>query len=222
MNKKFLLLLLSPLLINWGGFAPTNWGMNENQPSFDDVPFTTTGNMYWYAYNGGVNQDNWDYTAFAIASLDKELDFMRFIHTTSDPPVFSDGATVAISFKPLTDPVPVECTDNIDGGCTLATTQCLSSIRSGIYDYCTFYRIIVHTGRVYADAIVDGEDPNDIFFNVVRHEFVHALGFDHSDGGPMSKGSNPLTQCQKDKLQVFQMSESQAVWQYIKPASCPD
>lgn len=197
------------------------WGTEDG--TTDIIP-ASAKRFYWYVYHGGAGDEElWDQVSVAVASLDAELPTLRFIHET-DPTarattLASTGdVLVSISLRARDEAVPPDCAG---GGCTLATTQCLSKATAPgcPYDLGLQYRVTIYTSRIIATAD-PGEDVMARLRGVVRHELTHVLGFRHGTGGPMSNGANPLTPCQKATLAMY-VSNPNGDGTWTK-AVCPD
>jgi hypothetical protein len=207
--KFFLALLTLSVTAGAGGTIPsagygTTYGGYTYLPKSDDE-------ITWSAYGAPLTDPVLrDVVAFATASVDRETQGFRLLHDAH--PELSD---YHVYFSFVGGAPNAKCLDDVPGGCTLGDFTCLQWQVEGAYRMCTQGKI-----RIYAANIATGGDLVERLPNVIRHEWAHALGFDHGDGGPMENGGNEFTACQLAQMRDFDYDAASQEWVVAVPMEC--
>lgn len=218
---KTLLTLLGILLgtllthaAHGGGAVPQGMGLYQDGRSVDTVPAHDEV-IRWYSY--GSTQTEWakDELAFAIASVDLETRAFRLLYGADAP---TPASIIAFSFKP--NPTDDECLDDVQGNCTVARTECVTSVKDGSFRFCSVYRVSVYPNNIKVKAAVLGIPWEARLYSILRHELGHVLGLTHDGQGPMTNGELPFTACQLAKWDAFFIDPSMPSWLFPAVAEC--
>lgn len=205
MNKKLTATLLgiSLLTLAAGGAKTASFGNGTYLPKSDDV-------ITYSMYGGGLKHEYRDIVMLATATLDAETNGFRLLHDFHPDLIEHHVFFSFVAGEP--DP---KCLDNVDGGCVLAHNQCLVWEQAGSYRICSQNRI-----RVYVANIAVGGLVVDRLHSIIRHEWVHVLGYEDGVGGPTSNGANKFTECQVAELRDYSVDLVATEWTVVVPEEC--
>lgn len=202
-RKLITLFFVSSLTLGAGGTKTESFGNSKYLPKSDGI-------ITWSAYGSPLTEGSRDILQLATASLDAETPSFRLVHDLH--PELSEHH-VFFSFVGG-DPDP-RCLDDISGGCVLAQNQCLVWEKVGAYRLCSQNRIRVFTANIAVKAPLE-----DRLHNIIRHEWVHVLGYEDGVGGPTSNGANNFTSCQLAELREYSVDAVLDGWQIVSPTEC--
>jgi hypothetical protein len=201
--KIFLFLSTLSLSVGAGGTVATGYSNGVYLPKSDDV-------ITWSAYGGSLTPVLRDVVALATATVDAETLAFRLLHEmhpeTSEQHVY-------FSFKP--GPPDPQCLDDVPGGCQLGLHQCFDWDVDGPYRLCKQSRIFIYTSNIET-----GGPLAERLHNIIRHEWVHVLGFRDGVGGPTSNGGNPFTPCQLAQMSLYASDPAAEGWTVTTPMEC--
>lgn len=207
--KIFLFLLTLSVTAGAGGTIPYA-GYGVTYSGYTYLP-KSDDEVTWSAYGAPLTDPVLrDVVTLATASVDRETQGFRLLHELH--PELSD---YHVFFSFVGGEPDAGCLDNVPGGCTLGKFTCMQWQVEGVYRVCTQGRI-----RIYAANIATGGDLTERLYNIVRHEWTHALGFDDGEGGPASNGANSFTACQLAQLRDFDYDAVSQEWVVAVPPEC--
>jgi hypothetical protein len=186
-TKFFLFFLTLSAIAGAGGTVPATYGNGIYLPKSD-------GLITWSAYGGALTPELYDVLVVATASLDAETLGFRLAQD-SHPELSMQH--VFFSFVGG-DPYP-ECLDDVPGGCTLGLHHCLLWDVEGPYRLCKQNRVRLFMANIAATK----DDVPAWLHDIVRHEWVHVLGYEDGVGGPANGGHNKFTPCQVAQLSAY-------------------
>lgn len=201
-----------------GGVIPQGLGMYDDGRSINLVP-ASSSMIRWRSY-GSLTPENRDTIMWAVASVDVETQEFALLWADAGE---ADAGQVELFFSGKSDPLWPECSDATAGGCTYASTTCLTKTRQGSFELCSAYRV-----NLYMENIVFGAQKRNIpvhqfLTSIVRHETGHVLGLSHFDPGPMTSNHfmEPFSPCQHALWMMFHIDPAVTTWSYPPPpASC--
>jgi hypothetical protein len=156
-----------------------------------------------------------DIVALATATIDAETDGFRLLHE-----FHPETRAQHVYFSFLGGEADPRCSDDTSGGCVLGRNQCLAYIQDGPYKLCTKGKISIHVSNIQASALKQEQDFNEKLHSVVRHEWVHSLGFADGVGGPSSNGMNKFTECQLAQMRTFEYDSNVVGWTVVNLMEC--
>lgn len=202
-NKITAAFTLLTLTLGAGGTVVTDYGNGVILPKSDDV-------ITWSAYGSPLTLELRDQLALATASVDVETTGFRLLHE-----LHPELSTQHVFFSFDGSGPDPRCLDNTPGGCTLAVHECLVWERAAPYRLCSQNRI-----KVYTANIATGGPVEERLYNIIRHEWSHALGYEDGQGGPSNVGSQPFTPCQLKQLSDYDVDLNAGSWVVTSPPEC--
>lgn len=203
-----LLFLTFCLNVSAGGTVAAGWHNGGYLPKSD-------GLITWSAYGGALTDQMRDILASATLSVDLETE--RFWMSADSHPELS---LHHVFFSFIGGEPNPKCLDDKPGGCTLGTNECLVWQRSGPYRLCSQNRIRIYISNIQASVSQSGGNFEDKLFRVLRHEWVHPLGFPDGVGGPTSNGASEFTECQLAQMLVYSEDPSIDEWTVVTLEEC--
>lgn len=206
-----------------GGVVPIGYGAADDGRTVQLVP--SHSSLVRWTYYGNFDAQMKDEIMRAVASVDYETLEWRLLY--GDLPGGVNPNYVQVWFSGKSNPTSPECMDETPGGCVFAETQCLEKVKSGAFDFCSQYRVLVYVNNIFYRAAnpqagQQVEDPYDKAYGLIRHEIGHVLGLRHRYPGPMTNNNDaPFHICQHTMWQLFHVDPNVTTWSYpTLPENC--